>query len=573
MKPVDNFISDISSWKTEYSINASTIITKAEALENVTDNVYFVSGLKSWLTRRCTAKDFINKRYFFLDFDIQSDLTAWGYGAESANEWGKIILEYKDNLLDILSWWYLSDWRYCIFSWRGLHLYYISEEPVEVGNTGLTPQQYRQWVISIHETLKQEMNTLECEFTRSIFVPDSKCTDIGRLARLPWSYNHKWEAIKTSILDYQDVYTEKLYWFGEIIVDEPSKANSNKPLLPLAPYHANKELLRNYNSYSSMLKHVVPIRSLIPLLNKEYNIKAHTNSLGASIYRDRKTPRVIFVSRFNNLEKNWSQNEWYRLLKDFPSLQGQKLVNIYDIASLVTDWRITNFKNWLKKKGLMEISKILDNFDNQWHLEDKNNPFKSIPGQLEDTKWHNIPEEHQNVNKVPLKAEFDILKKTCKDKQKQKNQNKGSWNIVTIPWNIHDKTLIKTKVELSNLKNEVSLWKKIWKRYGAILKNKWYNLYEPSTAELKNRYKRLKEETTIDNVIEVTVKVFDDIVKGKTRPTQADISVLNITDLIKKKIEEIAVTPSDTNTNSSSWGAVEFKTAKVEVQNWVQVNL
>ena len=236
--------------------------------------------------------------------------------------------------------------------------------------------------MSIHETLKQEMNTLECEFTRAIFVPDSKCTDIGRLARLPWSYNVKWEAIKTSILDFQDVYTDKLYGFGEIIVDEPSKANSNKALLPLANYHANKELLRDYNSYSSMLKHVVPIRSLIPLLNKEYCIRPHTNSLGASIYRYRQTPRVIFVSRLNNLEKNWSQNEWYRLLKDFPSLQYQKSVNVYDVANLVTDWRITKFKYWLQKKGLIEIKKILDNFDNLWHLEDKNSPFKLIPRPL-----------------------------------------------------------------------------------------------------------------------------------------------------------------------------------------------
>jgi len=424
MKHVSKFLLDISSNHTEYSKNFTSIITEQEALSNTTDNIFFLSGVRSKSTSRASDKDIASKKYFYIDLDIKKALATqpqfkdiYKLPSEVGNQ---KVLKYANQVKQLLGTTRLSDWRYIVYTGNGVHVYYVSETALDVG-TDITALQYKKWI----EMILNEFEGLSNDsFTKSLLSPDRACSNIWRISRLAWSYNHKGAAIKTFILDYQDVYTDKLYGFGEIEADDPSKANSTKPLLPLAPYQANKELLRDYNSYSSMLKHVVPIRSLIPLLNKEYNIKAHTKSVGASIYRDRKTPRVIFVSKFNNLEKNWSQNEWYRLLKDFPSLQCQKSVNVYDIASLVTDWKITNFKNWLEKKGLMEIKKTLDNFDNLWHLEDKKNPFKSISRPLEDTKWHIIPEETQNVNKVPLRAEFDILKKTCKDKQNQKKINK-----------------------------------------------------------------------------------------------------------------------------------------------------
>ena len=528
MKPVDNFISDISSWKTEYSINASTIITKAEALENVTDNVYFVSGIKSWLTRRCTAKDFINKRYLFLDFDIQADLMASGYGVDTAHEWRDIILEYKDNLLDILSWWCLSDRRYCIFSWRGLHLYYVSEEPIEVGETALTPQRYRQWIMSIHETFRQEMNKFECDFTRSVFAPDSKCTDIGRLARLPWSVNQKcW--LRCEIVESQYRRTEKLYGFDDVEVGNrvTSKAlgvarGSCDISLPNNP---ETDKFRDYNSYSAMLKYIVPIIELIPLLNDEYTVKPHVSGAGASIHRPREdnpnSTRAMFISKYNELIRNNSKNEWGRLLKDYPDLQGKDKLTIVDVAMAVTGDRLRDFKSWIGKQGLSHIVESINRFDNNGKLRAEKSPDsnkKKVTGSL-------VPKENESACNRSKNGKFDT----------SGNDNKTA----IIPWNIHEKTLIhtETKAWLTSLKDKVKQYQKTWGRFQKEIREscKGLRLYPISNEMINYRFSKAKD---IDRYIQTTVAVLEGILTREIEVSHTDITEMTIFNLVKEKYEK-----------------------------------
>jgi len=529
MKHTSEFLLDISSNHTEYSKDFTSIISGQEALSNTTDNIFFLSGVRSNLTKRASDKDVVSKKYFYIDLDIKKVLSTQPqfkdiYKLPSEVGTQKVI-KYANQIKRLLGNTRLSDWRYINFTGNGVHIYYVSETALDVG-ADITATQYKRWL----EMILDEFEGLsEDEFTRALLSPDKACSNIGRIARLPWSFNVKWEAIKTFLLDFQDVYTEKLYWFNDVEVE--NRATSK--VLGVASGSCDISLdrtveadkFRNYTSYSAMLKYIVPMIELIPLLNDEYTAKPHVTGAGASIHRPRKdslnSTRTMFISKYNELIRSNSQNEWWRLLKDYPGLQGKDKLTIVDVAMAVTGDRLRDFKSWIGKQGLSHIVESINRFDNNGKLRAEKSPDsnkKKVTGSL-------VPKENESACNRSKNGKFDT----------SGNDNKTA----IIPWNIHEKTLIhtETKAWLTSLKDKVKQYQKTWGRFQKEIREscKGLRLYPISNEMINYRFSKAKD---IDRYIQTTVAVLEGILTREIEVSHTDITEMTIFNLVKEKYEK-----------------------------------
>ena len=176
-----NFLSSFSG-----NIEISNSKTVCEINNN--ENIYFLAWVRN-TKKRNNDNDIISKNYFVIDLDIRS----WFRD----NEWIEIsdeeIKSTAETLKNYLKYWkfWISDWRYIVFSGNWLHIYYIWDEIEQ-----LNSKYYSLWVKKFYELFE--------EFIWSEYIkPDYACRNIARIIRLPWTINQKnWKNVE--ILYEQD---------------------------------------------------------------------------------------------------------------------------------------------------------------------------------------------------------------------------------------------------------------------------------------------------------------------------------------------------------------------------------
>lgn len=153
-------------------------ISNAKSVCEISDNenIYFLSWVKS-KDKRNDDNDILVKSSFVIDLDIRSYFRE-KEKIEIEDEEIKDIAKTLSEFLKNAKYW-LDKWRYIIFSWNWLHIYYIGEE-VE----NLNPKYYSLWVKKYYELFEEY---IDCEY----MIPDYACRNLARIMRLPDTINQK----------------------------------------------------------------------------------------------------------------------------------------------------------------------------------------------------------------------------------------------------------------------------------------------------------------------------------------------------------------------------------------------
>jgi len=189
MKETKLFLEDLKYWEIELN-NYWSVKTWNEVINNTTENLYFITWVKPWVNKRCSASDMLWKIYFVIDVDLRKQFLKAYPWEEVSNE--DIIKEWK-NMVDNLAkedaelW----KWRYIVYSWSWLHIYYKLKTPVS------DEKIYSFWIKNIFKKWNNFWGD-------NIYYADDSCSNLARIFRLPWSTNQKsWS--KCEILWSQNV--------------------------------------------------------------------------------------------------------------------------------------------------------------------------------------------------------------------------------------------------------------------------------------------------------------------------------------------------------------------------------
>jgi len=184
MEATINFLKHLKTWVIEFN-NLTTTLSWNQVKENTTDNVYFLSGVKEWLEKRASDSDIISKNYFCIDLDIRNNCDFEVTDEDIKKEWLNIAknLIKEDGMLWL--------WRYIVFSWNWLHIYYTFPEK------SFDKDVYALWVEDVYKQWDEFWGD-------KIYESDHACKNLARILRLPWSINQKnWS--KVEILAEQDI--------------------------------------------------------------------------------------------------------------------------------------------------------------------------------------------------------------------------------------------------------------------------------------------------------------------------------------------------------------------------------
>lgn len=172
---------------------------------NNDENFYFLAWVQNPKIRN-RDNQIVVKNYFAFDLDCRN-LIAKDLDIPPEQVPDYEILWIADSFKDFMKWKEFWDWRYIVFSWNGLHIYYTGETlriPEDV-----TTSEYQDAMLAYQYEFKSI-------FESPYMIPDPACINIGRVFRLPWSYNQRskyptlWKT-ECRILYEQDV-NSKLVW-------------------------------------------------------------------------------------------------------------------------------------------------------------------------------------------------------------------------------------------------------------------------------------------------------------------------------------------------------------------------
>lgn len=136
------------------------------------DNIYFCAWLPTRPRARCKDQDFIHKKYIFVDIDIREN--HYRKTQEVLND--DQLTDEIQKVMNILQQNKLDDYSYAVFSWNGLHLYYVGEE-IEVDY-----KTYSAGVRWLYQLINDKIQPLG-------YSCDPACHNIARISRLPWTIN------------------------------------------------------------------------------------------------------------------------------------------------------------------------------------------------------------------------------------------------------------------------------------------------------------------------------------------------------------------------------------------------
>jgi len=181
MKTITNFINSISPKGT------TTLLTDFHhrwplTLEQVEEfksqrGIHFCPGIKLGSKSR-KKKNIVGRNFFVIDLDLRKNL--YENSVEPQHEiMGDSELMEIAKLLKIKLYKHsaFSDWRYIVWSWNGLHIYFV-------GDTINSAEKYEEAVTYIYSLFDQEVMS-DIKF----FDCDKSCNSINHTFRLPWSIN------------------------------------------------------------------------------------------------------------------------------------------------------------------------------------------------------------------------------------------------------------------------------------------------------------------------------------------------------------------------------------------------
>ncbi len=183
---MENFLKKMETvkWKIEFVSMWSSIktIQKKDIKRFINNNnIYYLpwvaENLEDW--KRASDRDIQSSKRFCIDIDLRSNLKE-KYDEEITNlEIVRTWIDLWKQLIDDheLFW----QWSYIVFTWNGLHIYYVWNE------YKFTPGQYKLWVKHIFKIWDDYVieNWYDC------LVSDHACCNLARILRLPGTINQK----------------------------------------------------------------------------------------------------------------------------------------------------------------------------------------------------------------------------------------------------------------------------------------------------------------------------------------------------------------------------------------------
>lgn len=236
--------------------NVSTV-NEYTAMHCKTSNIYFLTWVNPNLVykegSRAKDCDIVKKSYFCIDIDIRNNYKN-EYLEDVSNE---DIIKCGMNLANDLQSTddFFKEWRYIIYTWWGLHIYYVSDE------LSYDVDEYSLWVSRIFKQWDKVM-------WWQLFKSDHTCCNIGRILRLPWSYNQKnnqevkilaEQNIKSRLVDY-------IKWFAKkelIEINEKIEANKKEIEAKLQTYSNDDRNIYN-------LINTIPARQIAQLIMPQF---------------------------------------------------------------------------------------------------------------------------------------------------------------------------------------------------------------------------------------------------------------------------------------------------------------
>lgn len=196
LEHIKNFIGDIiiSGCVAQIStLNHVLGIAKSDAdvssivSQNQSKDLYILGGVNPEKDGRAADDDVLQKNYFFLDFDIRNYYLKKN-NADVSDQEIKNLGGYITEKLSAHE--HLQNWRYMIYTGNGIHVYYFGD-PCKIEN--------KVWWSDGVDLLMQDAYKI------TGIEPDTGCKNVGRISRLPTSYNNKNGAHKlVEFLAYQD---------------------------------------------------------------------------------------------------------------------------------------------------------------------------------------------------------------------------------------------------------------------------------------------------------------------------------------------------------------------------------
>lgn len=226
LKPNDSILefTSIKNWEVN-------VISRQEALNKKDSNIYFLWWVRNDFIHNSENKrvkdiDINKKNYFCIDIDLRKNFenSGWVITDDEIIEQGLLLWEeLKTNK-------FFSEWRYIVFSWNWLHIYFVWEQVL----VDIDYKDYALWVSRIFRKFDSEIWWE--------FICDHSCKNIARILRLPWSINQKnWQEVK--IISFQNKYSS-LVW------NIPALATEEKKELELKNQEKKKEVEELLSKFS-----------------------------------------------------------------------------------------------------------------------------------------------------------------------------------------------------------------------------------------------------------------------------------------------------------------------------------
>ena len=304
------FLERVSMWKLneiEFNYNCKKPI-KFEEIEKYDKKwwwIYFLANVEN-TNKRNRDNDIKEKHYIAFDIDLRNNLIKKNNLSKeekidsfTIKEYAWLLVEKLENIE------LLKDWVYIVYSWNGLHVYYIWKWKK------FNSKEYEDAVCYLQYIWNKEMTEiLHC---------DIAVKNIWRILRLPWTTNYKnyekW--VKAEILfENEEVYNN---WWSKVISMIPELAKKYNKLLE----EQKKKKIDEWLIKQSIIKQ----REQKTLQKKEY--KSDINIV------EELNERVNIVDL---------------ILEDYPELEArdssdERIISLYDTVERNNIWAFV-FRNW-----------------------------------------------------------------------------------------------------------------------------------------------------------------------------------------------------------------------------------
>lgn len=234
------------------------------------ESIYFVSwwdlSKKKEVFHRFKDHEIESKNYFAIDIDLRNNLKE-KYDEEISNIdivrtwldlWKQLIYDHE------LFW----QWSYIVFTWNGLHIYYVWNE------YNFKPYQYKLWVKHIFKMWDEYVikNWYDC------LVSDHACCNLARILRLPGTINQK-NGAKVRIISQQNINSDlldkiKIY---ALIEAEESEIKNRIAVEEMSLKNYNSEWNEDYEKINSIPAYQIA-QTLIPNFTFAKNGKNFNNN-------------------------------------------------------------------------------------------------------------------------------------------------------------------------------------------------------------------------------------------------------------------------------------------------------